>query len=159
REDLAGRAVGVDGRCGFGFLRHVDLPRTREHTRPLPRLSIFLAIFLARVATVLLVGAGVSCGASACGTRNGGADARVDEVGRARALATAPAAALPSRPEVLALAQQVAARAAREGAGVRAVELNALAGALLEREWRLEGREQDAKEAVLVLRNAARDPA
>jgi N-acetylmuramoyl-L-alanine amidase len=100
----------------------------------------------------------VALGLFACGDKGKpAAEAGSDEVARAQALA-APGAALPARPEVLSVAQAIAARAAREGAGARAVELHTLAGALLEREWRLEGREQDGKEAVHVLRSAARDP-
>ena len=39
-------------------------------------------------------------------------------------------------------------QALREGAGARAVELHVLAARILERVWRTEGREQDAKEAI-----------
>ena len=66
---------------------------------------------------------------------------------------------LPERADVLALAESVEARAVREGAGGRAVELHGVAARLLERVWRVEGREQDAKEALDVYRAAAHDPA
>lgn len=79
-----------------------------------------------------------------------------DEVSRAQAM-LAPGAVLPARPEVIALAQSVEGLALREGAGARAVELHALAAALHERVWRIEHREQDAKEAVDLYRAASRD--
>jgi N-acetylmuramoyl-L-alanine amidase len=78
-------------------------------------------------------------------------------VARARALAD-PRAPLPDRAEALALAQSVEARAVREGAGVRAVELHVAAARLLERVWRVEGREQDGREALDVYRAGARNP-
>ena len=69
------------------------------------------------------------------------------EVARARAL-IAEDAGLPARPEALSVAESVEAKAAKEGAGARAVELHALAGALFERVFRLFGKTQDADEAV-----------
>jgi N-acetylmuramoyl-L-alanine amidase len=63
---------------------------------------------------------------------------------------------MPERAEALSLAESIEARAVREGAGARAVELHALAGSLLERVWRVEGREQDAKEALDIYEAAAR---
>ncbi len=65
---------------------------------------------------------------------------------------------LPARANVLAIAQSVEASADKEGGGARAVELHALAGALFERMWRLEGKEQDAKEALETFQSAAHDP-
>lgn len=65
---------------------------------------------------------------------------------------------LPPRPEALTLAQSIAAAAAREGAGARAVELHATAGRILERAWRVEGRPQDATEALDLYRAASRTP-
>ena len=53
--------------------------------------------------------------------------------------------ALPPRPDAIALAERSKRRATREGAGARAVELHALAARVLERTWRIEGREQDAQ--------------
>ncbi|MDB4944485.1 MAG: N-acetylmuramoyl-L-alanine amidase [Labilithrix sp.] len=64
---------------------------------------------------------------------------------------------LPSRPETLALAQSVEQLAVREGAGARAVSLHAVAAHLYERTWRVEHREQDAKEAVDLYRAAGRE--
>jgi len=61
------------------------------------------------------------------------------------------------RSDVLALAESVESAAVREGAGARAVDLHALAAQLLERVYRIEGREQDAKEAVLLYRAASHD--
>jgi N-acetylmuramoyl-L-alanine amidase len=91
----------------------------------------------------------------ACGSRGQpGADAGAsDEVARAQAL-DKDGATLPARPETIALAQSIASLALKEGAGARAVELHALAAHLHERMWRVEHREQDAKEAVDLYRAA-----
>lgn len=99
-----------------------------------------------------------SVAALSCGERARPApDASVQtDVGRARALLD-PGATLPSRPEVIALAQSVEALAVAEGAGARAIELHALAAGLEERSWRVEQREQDAKEAIDLYQAAARD--
>lgn len=78
-----------------------------------------------------------------------------DAVSAARALVAAER--LPARPEVISRAQAVALLASREGAGARAVELNALAASLLERVWRIEHREQDAREALDLYRAASKD--
>lgn len=78
------------------------------------------------------------------------------DVARARALA-APSSPLPPRPEAIALAQSVEALALKEGAGPRAVELHVVAAALHERVWRIERREQDAKEALDLYRAASKD--
>jgi N-acetylmuramoyl-L-alanine amidase len=59
------------------------------------------------------------------------------------------------RAEALALAESIEARATREGNGARAVELHSAAAALLARVWRIEGKEQDAREAVELYRAAA----
>jgi N-acetylmuramoyl-L-alanine amidase len=83
-------------------------------------------------------------------------DEGASEMARAESLAQ-PGADLPSRPELIALAQSIEAKAMHEGAGVRAQHRHAIAGMLLEREWRLEGHEQDAKEAVHLYREASRD--
>ncbi|MFO0738155.1 MAG: N-acetylmuramoyl-L-alanine amidase [Labilithrix sp.] len=94
----------------------------------------------------------------ACGGRGGAdsADAGAStEVTRATSLLSVDP--LPARPEVIALAQSVEALALKEGAGARAVELHALAAKLEERMWRLEHREQDAKEAVDLYRAASKD--
>jgi N-acetylmuramoyl-L-alanine amidase len=61
------------------------------------------------------------------------------------------------RSDALALAESVESAAVREGAGARAAELHALAAEVLERVYRIEGREQDAKESVLLYRAASRD--
>jgi N-acetylmuramoyl-L-alanine amidase len=61
------------------------------------------------------------------------------------------------RSDALAMAESIESAAVREGAGARALELHALAAAVLERVYRVEGREQDAKEAILLYRSAARD--
>lgn len=77
-------------------------------------------------------------------------------VARAQAF-LAPGATLPARPDVIATAQSVEASALAEGAGARAVELHALAASLHERMWRIEHREQDAKEALDVYRAASKN--
>jgi len=82
------------------------------------------------------------------------------EAAAARSL-LAPDAALPDVAEVRALADSLRGRAEREGAGARAIELRAAAGGLLERAWRVEGRERDGREALARYREAAagtRDP-
>ena len=76
---------------------------------------------------------------------------------RARELGSATASTLPERADALALSESVEARAVREGAGARAVELHLAAARLLERVWRVEGRERDATEALDIYRAAARD--
>jgi N-acetylmuramoyl-L-alanine amidase len=77
-------------------------------------------------------------------------------VNRARGL-LAETAPLPPRAETLALAESVEARAVREGSGGRATELHTIAARLVERVWRVEGRDQDATEAIELYRAAARD--
>jgi N-acetylmuramoyl-L-alanine amidase len=95
---------------------------------------------------------------AACAGRGGtGLDAGTGgDVTRAQAMAV-PGSSLPPRPDVIALAQSVESLALKEGAGARAVELHALAASLEERAWRVEHREQDAKEAVDLYRAASRD--
>ncbi len=66
-------------------------------------------------------------------------------------------AGVPARAEALAVAESVEARANKEGAGARAVELHALAGALFERVYRLEGKDQDAKEAIAAYEAASKE--
>ncbi|HEY8079252.1 MAG TPA: N-acetylmuramoyl-L-alanine amidase [Labilithrix sp.] len=96
----------------------------------------------------------------ACGERGGHGstpDAGTNaDVARAQAMA-APGAPLPARPDVITLAQTIEKHALEEGAGARAVELHALAASLEERAWRVEHREQDAKEAVDLYRAASKD--
>jgi N-acetylmuramoyl-L-alanine amidase len=64
---------------------------------------------------------------------------------------------LPPRAEALALAQSIEALAVREGAGARAVAFHGLAARIVERVWRVEGREQDAKEAGDLYAAAAKE--
>jgi N-acetylmuramoyl-L-alanine amidase len=100
----------------------------------------------------------------ACGSKSGAPDgggagaAQTADLTRARALAEGTLD-LPERAEALALAESIEARAVREGAGARAVELHTAAARVLERVWRVEGREQDAKESLDLYRAAAHDPA
>ncbi|MBX3209055.1 MAG: N-acetylmuramoyl-L-alanine amidase [Labilithrix sp.] len=107
-----------------------------------------------RLLFALLLGlAAPSCG----GTKTADKDAGVEgDVARAEAL-LAPGATLPPRPEVITLGQSLEALALKEGAGARAVELHALAAAVHERIWRVERREQDAKEALDLYRAAGKD--
>jgi N-acetylmuramoyl-L-alanine amidase len=87
------------------------------------------------------------------------AEAGIDEASRvaeARRLLD-PTRALGPRSDALAIAESVESSAVREGAGQRAAELHALAGQLLERVYRVEGREQDAKEALDLLRAASKN--
>jgi N-acetylmuramoyl-L-alanine amidase len=86
---------------------------------------------------------------------DGGPDGSA-ETARARALLEA-GAPLEERADALALAESIESSALREGAGARAVALHALAARVLERVYRIEGREQDAKESVLLYRTASRD--
>jgi N-acetylmuramoyl-L-alanine amidase len=105
----------------------------------------------------LVAGLALAAAAGCSGSGKSGTDAGAgDEIARARAL-DKESAVLPSRPEVISLAQSIEALALKEGAGARAVELHALAAHLQERVWRVEHREQDAKEAVDLYRSAGRD--
>ena len=116
------------------------------------------------LAAATLVSSPTSSGcSSAQGTRTSGAEAdagagatEAGDVARARAIG-AGEEALPPRAEALALAQSIEARALREGAGGRAVLLHATAARVLERVWRVEGRDQDATEALDLYRAAAHD--
>ncbi len=64
-----------------------------------------------------------------------------------------PGAELIGRADALALARSVELRAGREGSAA----LYALAARVLERLWRIEGREQDAKRALELFASASRD--
>jgi N-acetylmuramoyl-L-alanine amidase len=114
-----------------------------------------------RAALSLLVSVSVSVGVASCSHGSGGQDAGVPgtagagDVASARAIASGQAP-LPVRAEALALAQSIEARATREGSGARAVELHAAAAGVLARVWRVEGKEQDAREALDLYRAAAR---
>jgi N-acetylmuramoyl-L-alanine amidase len=66
---------------------------------------------------------------------------------------------LPARAQALALAESIEAQAVREGAGARAVTLHAAAARLVERVWRVEGRDRDASEALEMYGGASSDPA
>ena len=93
----------------------------------------------------------------ACGSSNApDASAPPAEIAKARELVI-EGAALPPRAEALAVAQSVEAAAVKEGAGARASELHALAGTLFERVYRLEGKDQDAKEAIAAYEAASKD--
>ena len=106
--------------------------------------AVLSAAFVALFASIL-----VSCASSSSKNGDGGSP----ETDRAKALLADTE--LPPRADVLAVAESVEASADKEGSGARAVELHALAGALFERAWRVEGKEQDAKEAVDTYGKAA----
>jgi N-acetylmuramoyl-L-alanine amidase len=110
-----------------------------------------------RALVALLAGSlGAGCASPSKGAFDSGAASEGADLAVARSL-VADGSSLPERASVLALAESIEARAVREGAGVRAVELHTLAAHLFERVWRVEGREQDAQEAIDVYREAARD--
>jgi len=121
------------------------------------------ARFFARpLVLALLLGApGSACaarGKSGNATEDGGSAASGgDDVRRARAIG-AGEEPLPPRAEAIALAQSIEARAIGEGAGARAGDLHATAARMMERVWRVEGRDQDATEALDLYRAAAHDP-
>ncbi len=91
------------------------------------------------------------------GSQGNDASSEAPEVASARAMTASDAGAMPPRAEALAVAESVEARAIKEGAGARAIELHALAGALFERVYRLEGKDQDAKEAIGAYEKASQD--
>jgi N-acetylmuramoyl-L-alanine amidase len=92
---------------------------------------------------------------SGAGVVDAGGDSQY--AARARTLLEA-GQTLPPRAEAIAAAQAVEADAQKE-TGVRGFELHMLAARVLERVYRLEGKEQDAKEAIEIYRNASKDPA
>jgi N-acetylmuramoyl-L-alanine amidase len=113
--------------------------------------GIILAVLAVLVWPLLSCASHGSGGGDAGALATGSAD-----LATARAIASGRAP-LPLRAEALALAQSIETRATREGAGARAVELHAAAAGVLERAWRIEGKEQDAREAVELYRAAARE--
>ena len=122
-----------------------------EGARTRKSRAAFFAVFRPLFVPWLL-----ACVTSCAGGSSKNADAGSAETEHAKALLAA--AQLPSRADVLAVAESVEASADKEGSGARAVELHALAGALFERAWRVEGKEQDAKEAAETFGKAAREP-
>jgi N-acetylmuramoyl-L-alanine amidase len=104
-------------------------------------------------------GAGGGGSAGAGGGPGRGASAEAADVARARGIADEGITPqLPARADALTLAESIEARAVREGAGARAAELHTVAARVLERVWRVEAHEQDAKEALDLYRAAAHDP-
>ncbi|CAN5792299.1 hypothetical protein BH09MYX1_BH09MYX1_27140 [soil metagenome] len=83
-------------------------------------------------------------------------DERAQAIAAARVLAK-PESPLPLRPEVLVQAQTLEAFAAKEGTSATARDLHELAGALFERVFRREGKDQDGKEALASFSAAAKD--
>jgi N-acetylmuramoyl-L-alanine amidase len=105
---------------------------------------------------ILLVGAGCSRAPRSDGTDAASGASESADFARARSLASGKAP-LPERLAISEMAGSLEARAANEGAGARAVELRVTAARLLERVWRVEGREQDARDALAQYREAAHD--
>ncbi|HTB72881.1 MAG TPA: N-acetylmuramoyl-L-alanine amidase [Polyangiaceae bacterium] len=98
------------------------------------------------------------CGGSGASGSDGGAAATLaSDLPRARAIAEGRAE-LPPRPVALAFAESIEAQALREGAGARAATLHATAARLVERVWRIDGRDRDAREAIEMYGAAASDP-
>ncbi len=118
-----------------------------EFTRRLPPL-------LGALALAVPIG---GCRERAAESLADAAASEASELPFALALANGPGP-LPPRAEVLSIAESIEARAVREGAGARAVTLHATAAKLIERIWRVEGRERDASEALDLYRAASRDP-
>jgi N-acetylmuramoyl-L-alanine amidase len=114
---------------------------------------------LAAAVLVTNLGSAAACGPRAVPGSGGdaGGAAALDDLPRARLLGDGKED-LPARAEVLALAESIEARAVREGAGARAANLHLTAARLVERVWRVEGRERDAGEALDMYRAASRDP-
>lgn len=126
---------------------------TAERKRNSARLFLKRFVVLSRLAFLL---AAFTCLDGCSGKSDHGVDAGSDDFTQGRALLAS--VDLPPRANVLSVAQSVEAAADKEGGGARAVELHSLAGQLFERMWRLEGKEQDAKEALETLQSASHDP-
>ncbi len=101
---------------------------------------------------VVLAGLATACSSTRQPSADAGTAAEGD-VARAEAILRAPE--LPARPELIAIEASVEAQALREGAGARSVTLHVTAARLLERSWRLEHREEDAKQALEIYRLAS----
>lgn len=112
-----------------------------------------LAAYATHVALVAHSATLSGCASSSRNVADAGFDA---DISRARAI-VAPDSTLPPRPEAITVAQSVESLALKEGAGPRAVELHALAATVHERIWRIEHKEQDAKEALELYRAAGKD--
>ncbi len=138
---------------GTGHLLTSGRTRKKYLAESTPTNARRLSAFLSVVALSWGCAWGSACGSSVSSDK----DAGPSEASRARSLLD-PETTLPPRAEVLSLAQSVEAAAEREGAGARASELHTIAASLHARVWRIEGREQDGKEAVDIFRAAARDP-
>jgi N-acetylmuramoyl-L-alanine amidase len=98
---------------------------------------------------------GGACAAGEAADRRG-RDSEASVVLQARAVAEGQVD-LPERTDVLDTAAALERYAAREGAGARVVSLDTTAAKLLERLWRVEGREQDARKAIDLYRAASLD--
>jgi N-acetylmuramoyl-L-alanine amidase len=143
----------------------VALLRQRQHSAVVPAGGTLVLTVRRHVRAFALCAAiaTVACSAPAPDATPTGPSGEAD-IARARALTAepeklAPAARLPERADALALAESIEGRAVHEGAGTRAAELHLLAARLVERVWRVEGRTQDADEALDLYRAAAHDPA
>ncbi|HEY6460192.1 MAG TPA: hypothetical protein VIY73_08570, partial [Polyangiaceae bacterium] len=124
-----------------------------QHTAPAARRGTLAVAVLAAAGILAGVAplapiAPLACLLSGCGGTRAQVDAGLEggaqgDVAKALAIARGDEV-LPERAEALALAESIEAHAVREGAGPRAVELHAAAARLVERVWRVEGRDQDA---------------
>jgi N-acetylmuramoyl-L-alanine amidase len=94
--------------------------------------------------------------ARASSAKDGARDAEASEIMRARGLADGQGD-LPDRAEALAMAASLEGLAEREGASGRSVSLRTTGAQLLERLWRVDSREQDAKQAIDLYRAASRE--
>jgi N-acetylmuramoyl-L-alanine amidase len=88
------------------------------------------------------------------GVNRDGGDSELVLRARAR---SQPGSVIEDRASALSLAEAVEVLAEREGVGARASSLHALAAGVVERTFRVFGREQDGKEAALLFREAAAD--
>jgi N-acetylmuramoyl-L-alanine amidase len=128
---------------------------TRSPSLRLDGLAVSTRLAIALLLAIPIMSA---CGGRPAGDDDAGPAASGDDVPRARAIAEGKSE-LPPRAEALALAESIEARGQREGAGGRAAVLHLTAARLVERVWRVEGRDRDASEAIDLYRAASRDPA
>jgi N-acetylmuramoyl-L-alanine amidase len=103
----------------------------------------------------LALALGVGCGGGGDATGDAGAPSEPAELARAQAWLD-PAATLPSRPEVVAVADRLAIEAIKSEPP-RNAELARVAGDLRARLWRVEGTATDAREALELWAAALRD--
>jgi len=153
---LTSRAIGVDWLYRQARLGHLALPDAKDTSHRYRDPSPVRRV--ATLALSLVFALVFACGTSSpfeAGTRDAGLQNGTGDFLRALTL-TETSAPLPARPVALALAQSIETKAVREGVGSRAVQLHALAAALVERVWRVQGQDQDALQAIDLFRAASR---